>query len=96
MGCCGVFIRIPAQFNFISETIETRDLAMAHSIVQICFVIPNSLGGLVVALFADMVSVRQMYMYSGIAFCLIALLESFFQPQETFTLSNKSNRKRAD
>ncbi len=86
-----VFIRIPAQFNFISETIETKDLAMAHSIVQICFVIPNFLGGLVVALFADMVSVRQMYMYSGIAFCLIAFFRVFLSSTRDF-YSLKTNQ----
>lgn len=79
-----VFIRIPAQFNFISETIETKDLAMAHSIVQICFVIPNFLGGLVVALFADMLPVKQFYTYAGTVFCLVAFLRIFLSSTHKF------------
>ena len=74
----------PAQFNFISETIETKDLAMAHSIVQICFVIPNFLGGLIVAAFADMISVKQMYMYAGIVFCFTAIFRIFLSSTRDF------------
>ncbi len=68
-----VFIRIPAQFNFISETVPTKDLAVAHSIVQMCFVIPNFTGGMVVAIVGDKISAESTYFYSGIFFSSLAL-----------------------
>jgi len=79
-----VFVRIPAQFNFISETIPTKDLAMAHSIVQICFVIPNFLGGLLVALLGDLFQAREIYIYSGIIFTMISIVRFFLPTTKKF------------
>lgn len=68
-----VFIRIPAQFNFISETIPTKDLAVTHSIVQLCFVIPNFSGGMIVAVVGDSLTAKTTYFYSGVVFSFLAL-----------------------
>ena len=51
-----VFIRLPSQFNFVSETVPTEHLPQVHSILQISFVIPNMLAGLIVAFIGDQYS----------------------------------------
>jgi MFS transporter, DHA3 family, macrolide efflux protein len=48
-----VFTRIPSQFNYVSETVETSLLPAVYSLLQIAFLIPNLIGSLVVVFFGD-------------------------------------------
>ena len=72
-----VFLRVPAQFNFISQTVPTKDLGIAHSFVQLSFVIPNFIGGIIVAFVGDSMGVKEIYNYSCVAFIMIALWRAF-------------------
>lgn len=51
-----VFTRLPSQFNYVSETIETDLLPAVHSLLQIAFLIPNLIGSLIVVFFGDQYS----------------------------------------
>ena len=70
MWGAAVFIRIPAQFNFISETIPTKDLAVTHSIVQFVLLFQTFSGGMIVAVVGDNLTAKTTYFYSGIVFSL--------------------------
>lgn len=66
-----VFIRIPAQLNYISETVETRYLTRVHSFLDLAFVLPNISGGILIALIGSVFSTLQILL--GISFVFIIL-----------------------
>lgn len=66
-----VFIRIPAQLNYISETVETRYLTRVHSLLDLAFVIPNISGGVLIALAGSHLSTLEILL--GISFVFIIL-----------------------
>jgi len=72
-----VFIRIPAQFNFISATIPTKDLTTAHSLLQLSFVIPKFLGAMTIAFIGDLFTTSEIFFYFSIIFALTAMWRAF-------------------
>ena len=66
-----VFIRIPSQFNLISETIPTEKLALVHGVLQITFVVTNLGGGLIVAMIGDEYSSFEMLSTGGVIFAVL-------------------------
>lgn len=66
-----VFIRIPAQLNYLSETVETAYLTRMHSFLDMAFVVPNITGGLIVAVFGDSISTFDLLNYIAILFALL-------------------------
>ena len=66
-----VFTRLPSQFNFVSETIETELLPAVHSLLQIAFLIPNLLGSMIVVFFGDNYSTLEILQFA--AYCFLGL-----------------------
>lgn len=66
-----VFIRIPAQLNYISETVETKYLTRVHSLLDLAFVLPNISGGILIALLGSALTTLQILL--GISFVFIIL-----------------------
>lgn len=92
-----VFARIPAQFNYISETVETRLLPAVHSLLQIAFLIPNLLGSLIVVFWGDILSTlelltRAAYIFLGFGF--IRLISP--DVREFFTQTPKKINRRLE
>ena len=72
-----VFTRLPSQFNYVSETIETDLLPAVHSLLQIAFLIPNLLGSLIVVFFGDQystISILTVAAYSFLGLGVIRLM----------------------
>lgn len=66
-----VFTRIPAQLNYISETVETKYLTRVHSLLDLAFVLPNISGGILIALVGSTLTTLQILL--GISFVFIIL-----------------------
>lgn len=66
-----VFIRLPSQLNYISKTVETHFLTRTHSLLDLSFVVPNIVGGLVVALIGNYFSTLDSLKAVGILFILL-------------------------
>lgn len=69
-----VFTRIPAQFNFVSETIETKLLPAVHSMLQISFLVPNLIGSMIVIFLGDKLSTYELLNRSAYVFLLFGIL----------------------
>ena len=69
-----VFTRLPAQFNYVSETIKTELLPATHSLLQISFMIPNLFGSLVVVYFGDRYPTFTILKYAGCIFLFLGII----------------------
>lgn len=71
-----VFTRITSQLNYISETVETNFLSRIHSLLELSFVTPAIIGGLIVTIVGDKLPTYQLLYYTSISFFSICLLRA--------------------
>ena len=69
-----VFTRLPSQFNFVSETIETELLPAVHSLLQIAFLIPNLFGSMIVVFFGDSYSTLEILKFAAYGFLSLGVI----------------------
>jgi len=78
-----VFIRIPAQLNYISETVETKYLTRVHALLDMAFVIPNISGAMIIGALGNNIDTFTTLHYVSIAFVLLILPRIFFKEMQT-------------
>lgn len=74
-----VFIRITAQMNLISETVETHYLTRVHSLLEMSFIVPNISGGLIIALIGNEYNTFLLLKLSSFIFFLLILVRLPFK-----------------
>jgi MFS family permease len=72
-----VFIRIPSQLNYISETVPKEFMSRVHSFLDLAFVTPNISAGIILALIGNKLSTFEILNLVSILFILL-LSASFF------------------
>lgn len=72
-----VFIRIPSQLNYISETVPKEFMSRVHSFLDLAFVAPNISAGIILALIGNKLSTFEILNLVSILFILL-LGASFF------------------
>lgn len=72
-----VFIRIPSQLNYISETVPKEFISRVHSFLDLAFVAPNISAGIVLALIGNKLTTFEILNLVSILFILL-LSASFF------------------
>lgn len=73
-----VFIRIPSELNFIAETVETKFLTRVHSVLDLTFVIPSIVAGMIVALIGDRLSTYEILLGTSLVFIILTLPSFLF------------------
>lgn len=68
-----VFIRIPAQLNYLSESVETHYLTRCYALLDMSFIIPNIGGGILVASLGDRYATDTVLYFVCGAFFLLTL-----------------------
>jgi len=68
-----VFIRIPAQLNYISSTVPKEYMTRVHSFLDLVFVVPNISAGLIVAIIGGHLSTFEVLNYTSFIFIAFAL-----------------------
>lgn len=68
-----VFIRVPAQLNFISETVPTKYLTRVHALLDMAFVTPNILGGVLIAYLGNKYTTFEVLHIASIIFFLLII-----------------------
>lgn len=74
-----VFIRIPAQLNYISATVPKEFMTRVHSFLDLVFVVPNISAGILVAIIGGHLSTFQVLNYTSIGFIAFSLIGLFFK-----------------
>jgi MFS transporter, DHA3 family, macrolide efflux protein len=69
-----VFSRLPNQLNYLSASIETKDLSRVLSISELSFVVPNLLSSLFIMFFADKFTVDSVLLSTALLFLLLIVL----------------------
>lgn len=72
-----VFIRIPAQLNYISATVPKEYMTRVHSFLDLVFVVPNISAGLSVAIIGGHLSTFQVLNYTSIMFIILTIAGLF-------------------
>ena len=78
-----VFLRLPSQLNYLSKTVETRFLTRTHSLLDLSFVIPNILGGILIAYLGNAYSSIAILQIVGIAFLCMTIPRLFFKEMQS-------------
>ena len=66
-----VFIRIPSQLNYVSETIETRFLTRTHSLLDMSFVVPNIAGAAIIGVFGSIYGAKTILWITALLFFIL-------------------------
>lgn len=66
-----VFIRIPSQLNYLSESIETDYLTRAHSLLDMSFVVPNILGSIVIGMLGNIYGPKMILSFTATFFFFV-------------------------
>ena len=69
-----VLIRYTAQFNYISKSVESRYLVPSYAFLEMCFMVPNILGGILVGFIVSGYTSVDIFKVTGIAFGIVMLL----------------------
>jgi MFS family permease len=72
-----VFIRIPAQLNYISATVPKEYMTRVHSFLDLVFVVPNISAGLLVAIIGGKLSTYDVLNYTSIIFIILTIAGLF-------------------
>lgn len=72
-----VFIRIPAQLNYISATVPKEYMTRVHSFLDLVFVVPNISAGVLVAIIGGKLSTYQVLNYTSIVFIILTVAGLF-------------------
>lgn len=72
-----VFTRIPTQMNYISTTVPKEYLTRVYSFLDLMFVIPSILGGIIVALVGSKLSTFDLLNYTSILFIVLIIWRLF-------------------
>lgn len=72
-----VFIRIPAQLNYISATVPKAYMTRVHSFLDLVFVVPNVSAGLLVAIIGGKLSTYDVLNYTSIIFIVLTIAGLF-------------------
>ena len=78
-----VFLRLPSQLNYLSQTVETHFLTRAHSLLDLSFVVPNILGGILIAYLGNTYSSIAILKLVGIAFLCMTIPRLFFKEMQS-------------
>jgi MFS family permease len=78
-----VFIRIPSQLNYISETVPKEFMSRVHSFLDLAFVTPNISAGIVLALIGNKLSTYEILNIVSILFIILLSLSFFTKGMRT-------------
>lgn len=78
-----VFIRLPSQLNYISQTVETKYLTRTHSLLDLSFVVPNITGGVIVAFIGNAYSTLDTLLVASGFFLLFIIPRVFFKEMKS-------------
>lgn len=82
-----VFVRIPAQLNYLSESVETHFLTRCYALLDMSFIIPNIGGGILVAALGDNFATDTVLFYVCGAFFLLTFTRRPFAEMKALYLS---------
>ncbi len=74
-----VFIRIPAQLNYISATVPKEFMTRVHSFLDLVFVVPNISAGIMVAIIGGHLSTFEVLNYTSLFFIAFSLIGLCFK-----------------
>lgn len=89
-----VFIRIPAQLNYISEAVETPYLTRCYALLDMSFVIPNIGGGILVATLGNHFTTMEVLFGICALFFLVTLPRRFFPEMKALYFSKPEQVER--
>ncbi len=84
-----VFLRLPSQLNYLSKTVETKYLTRIHSLLDLSFIIPTALGGVLIAYFGEHLLTKSILQYTAITFFLLTLPRVFFKEMRALYYSDR-------
>ncbi len=74
-----VFIRIPAQLNYISATVPKEFMTRVHSFLDLVFVVPNISAGIMIAIIGGHLSTFEVLNYTSLFFIAFSLIGLCFK-----------------
>lgn len=83
-----VFTKFPLQLNYISHSSEPKFLSRMHSLLHMAFIVPNILGTIIVASFADHVEIKNLLMFTSSSLLLIMIIRLFFKEAKALIYSD--------
>lgn len=89
-----VFLRITSQLNFISHKVETKYLSRVFAILDLSFVFPNILSGIIVSFIGNQYSAEQMLTFIAYLFFVFVFLRLFSGSVRALYLSDNSRVQR--
>ncbi len=78
-----VFVRITAQLNHISETVETEYLTRMYGLLDMVFLVPTISGGLVISIIGNEFSTLEFLWTTSIVFLLLTIPRLFFKEMKS-------------
>lgn len=72
-----VFVRITSQLNYVSETVETAFLTRIHSLLDLCFIVPNVGAGILIGIIGNSLSTFEILNWASIIFLITIGLRMF-------------------
>jgi len=89
-GIC-VFIRIPSQMNFISHSVPKGYLSRVFALLEMSFIVPNIMGGLVVALAGSQLNTYDFLEITAILYCASLIVRIPIPGCKTFLKTAKKS-----
>jgi len=83
-----VFVRITSQLNYMSETVETGFLTRIHSLLDLCFIVPNVGAGILIGIIGNRLSTFEILHWASLIF-LITIVLRMFLPETRKLWSNE-------
>lgn len=87
-----VFIRIPAQLTYLSNTVEVKMLSRVHSFLEMAFIVPNILGSIIVTIIGNTYTAQQTLSLISIIFFVLIYPGLFFPGMQSLWKSNGKSK----
>ncbi|EPZ52424.1 transporter, major facilitator family protein [Bacteriovorax sp. BAL6_X] len=86
-----VFVRITNQLNYVSLKVETKYLARIFALLDLGFVVPNILGGIILTFVGNQFATEEILIVVCIAFCALIFPRMLFSDMKAlFNLNNET------
>lgn len=86
-----VFIRITNQLNYVSNKVETKYLARSFALLDLGFVVPNILGGIILTFIGNSFKTEEILYIVCIAFCTLIFPRMLFSDMKAlFNINNET------
>ena len=69
-----VLVRYSAQLNYLSKSVDSRYLVQSYSFLELCFIIPNIFGGIIIGIVGTYYNTLKILEITGMLFAAVMLL----------------------